>query len=909
MTIETKISVLFNRGIIPDSVYSYCKCKGISSLGEFVDFHIRNGAFCINGSQKIPIKELAFLLARAKRLISKDIGGTNSIDFESPISTIDLIQEMHANTSIDELFAMELISQRTYNCCCNEFLFRIDDLVKYKESNGTFLKMRNFGKKSNDELLSVLSNYRNDSSQTGSLSKELVFNKAIVIADSFNPRFQKFLWNTICVNLKTFSGNLRQFIDNKFPDFKNYYAHIYTEGIGIFEYVNELSLEDNKKLRAFHRNTISQAVNWLQEYLLLRGKDYICFVAVSEKMDALIAEKNDIDTYCSLSDFLKNYLEEKYRKLSDEKLSARAKRLISVKLPTVISAVPHLNDSYSLFSDFIQKKRIDSIIAEMYSFICEFAELYVKLVTYSDKDIENLEVTNLYPFLLSFQRRFVQQFKCEHGYFPMFYITAQYLKNSNYRNDSIYSLYYGISTGTPVSKDEVAEKYQITGERVRQLVSTSNLPPAHKKDMMQKQDWAQYDLMNDIIISIDSSNYLKIHEEENLKFTYLGFLGILRLLKKYEIVEFNGYYYAVNKTINSKCEIEKTCKAIGQVSEEKYNTDTVFNIKDFIAAWNTFALQERKDIIIVLAKILLDSYGISVSYNGTFTIKQNHIDYETELITLFSERQSTMSVEEMADLLAQKFPDENWSTNLIKRALYSSKKISAVGKSSMFGLSSWGNIYYGSIRDLLVEILSDSSDPLQLDEILPRVVAHYPNTNKKSVYSTMYSDKSERFVLFENGYFGLAGKEYDSIYIELPEEQRFSFEKRIEMFREFVDSYHRFPVSYSGENEGPLKRWLYNVSKDKIAVSEEQKKVLDQLIAEYQTKHYPQSIHEVNFKDNCDAVKEIINTKHRLPIRTEELELYNWLRKYKDSYLIYDDQRKFYFEQLLKYIYSFGFVL
>ena len=88
-----------------------------------------------------------------------------------------------------------------------------------------------------------------------------------------------------------------------------------------------------------------------------------------------------------------------------------------------------------------------------------------------------------------------------------------------------------------------------------------------------------------------------------------------------------------------------------------------------------------------------------------------------------------------------------------------------------------------------------------------------------------------------------------------------------------------------------------------------QKQAFDDFMEQCRLKKYPQTGMEFAFWENCNRVKEIILTYHRLPTRKEEPEVFNWLYKYKEKYEIYDDQRKDYYCELLKFIQSYGFIL
>lgn len=72
---------------------------------------------------------------------------------ESDLKTID------ANISIEQLASIERMSIRSLNVCRFAGINALKDLVQFKEDNSTFLKLKNSGKKTNEELLRIAEKY------------------------------------------------------------------------------------------------------------------------------------------------------------------------------------------------------------------------------------------------------------------------------------------------------------------------------------------------------------------------------------------------------------------------------------------------------------------------------------------------------------------------------------------------------------------------------------------------------------------------------------------------------------------------------------------------------------------------------------------------------------------------------
>ena len=263
-------------------------------------------------------------------------------------------------------------------------------------------------------------------------------------------------------------------------------------------------------------------------------------------------------------------------------------------------------------------------------------------------------------------------------------------------------------------------------------------------------------------------------------------------------------------------------------------------------------------------------------------------------------------IKDLFDAFKSKYPEHKLET-AEKLRPYIRKPIKAIGKQSKYGLETWENIYWGSIRDLLIECLEKSDLPIHLDELTNEVLVHYPNTNAKNILSTLSSDEFDRFVHFNGGYFGLEWKTYSEKYIKASIVRRYNFSERLEMFRDFIESYHRFPFSNGGEMESSLQRWYNNVLSGAIEVTNEEINELSNSINYYESLNYPKNAFEANFLNKCEDFKSFILENHCLPSPTNGKELYWWLRQSKENMNSYTDKRRKYFWDLLSYISSFGF--
>jgi hypothetical protein len=267
-----------------------------------------------------------------------------------------------------------------------------------------------------------------------------------------------------------------------------------------------------------------------------------------------------------------------------------------------------------------------------------------------------------------------------------------------------------------------------------------------------------------------------------------------------------------------------------------------------------------------------------------------------------------MHVEDIFKEFKTRYPDHKFTDPLqIKSYLFKHKHIKAVGKTSCYALDSWEGVYFGSIRDLLVDLLSDSDVPLHIDNLYDGVTEHYPNTTKASVAATMEDENFQRFIEFEGSYFGLTSKEYSADFVPASSVQRYSFEDRFQMFKDFIETYRRFPSYNGGDKEASLMRWYYNVTTGVLSMTDEQRTMLNDALRRYDELGIPRYATESEFLLKCQDVKDYIRQHHTLPTNKEAPELYAWLRRSRDNYDSFTDKRRQYLTDLLNYVLSFGF--
>ena len=171
----------------------------------------------------------------------------------------------------------------------------------------------------------------------------------------------------------------------------------------------------------------------------------------------------------------------------------------------------------------------------------------------------------------------------------------------------------------------------------------------------------------------------------------------------------------------------------------------------------------------------------------------------------------------------------------------------------------------------------------------------------------MEQESATDFVVFENGYYGLANKSYPSRFRKAESFKRYTFTERFKMLEQFISTYHRFPTYAGGDMEKGLQRWLDNIEQGRVDATTYQRAKLNKLLQTYRDAHIPENHLEENFLEMCQRYKAYIEREYELPSRQDDLELYEWMNRSKANYNSYIDNRRHYLTELFNYINSLGF--
>lgn len=605
-------------------------------------------------------------------------------------------------------------------------------------------------------------------------------------------------------------------------------------------------------------------------------------------------EQADNTPILELSPIASSFFESEFNRLKNT-LSVRGLHLCETIWSSYKDIIPYFEYTLQEFSKIFKGKKKSS--GELYSLLCEFKAIYSENKDKSDQEFKEIERENLFPFLMDRELEYISAFHSQHGRYPMLYILKSYFAVSSERVDSLYAYKFGILTGEHKTREEVANVYQLTSERVRQLIQNYKLDTSMAFTTLK--DWEYYTVNAPIVLTKQSSFYKETARAENVTEGYDAFVGLLNTIISYRKIRRN------NEKIFIKAEYEKKARLIlnmlTEVLQEKYTRDTTIQLTKIIG---------QKAISMEIAKTFLSEvFEVDIHPGDTIEVKQGKIDVSKEIIEVLETFGHAMSLDDIYMFFKDKYPDHKYEEAIqLRPIIINSDEIVAIGKSGQYALKKW-NTFTGCIKDCAYMILQEATEPMPDTELVEKILEYFPNSSFRSIMSTLVSDPQERFTHYTDSSTWLVEKDHLTNKIKV--RSRISSEDRFEDLKAFIATYKRWPFASGGDEEASLARWIYNHSRRDLlpGYDPEEARQIEKLQEEFT--HLPHNNSEYEFQNKCTDFRIFLGKSFRLPnedsVNEYEAELAKWFNKVKSKKDPYEDNKQLYFNELLEYLSDFGF--
>ena len=605
-------------------------------------------------------------------------------------------------------------------------------------------------------------------------------------------------------------------------------------------------------------------------------------------------EPADITPILELSHFASSFFESEFKRLR-KALSVRGQHLCETIWVSYKDLIPYFDYTLHDFSKIFKGKKKSS--GELYSLLYEFKAIYAENKDKSDQEFKEIERENLFPFLMDRELEYISAFHSQHGRYPMLYILKSYFAVSSERVDSLYAYKFGILSGEHRTREEVANAYQLTAERVRQLIQNYKLDSSMAFTALE--DWEYYSDNAPTVLTKQSSFYIETAQAESITEGYDAFVGLLGTIISYRKIRRN------NEKIFIKAEYEKKARLIldllTDVLQEKYTRDTTIQLTQVVG---------QQAISMEIAKIFLSEvFKVEIHPGDTIEVKQGKIDVSKEIVEVLETFGHAMSLDDIYMFFKDKYPDHKYEEAAqLRPSIINSDEIVAIGKSGQYALKKW-NTFTGCIKDCAYMILQEATEPMQDAELVEKVLKYFPNSSFRSVMSTLVADPQERFTHYTDSSTWLVEKDHLTNKIKV--RSRISSEDRFEDLKAFIATYKRWPFASGGDEEASLSRWIYNHSRRDLlpGYDPEEARQIEMLQEEYA--HLPHNNSEYEFQNKCSDFRIFLEKSFRLPNEDSEdeyeAELAKWFNKVKSRKDPYEDNKQEYFNELLEYLSDFGF--
>ena len=804
--------------------------------------------------------------------------------------------EFNLDTTIKELLEHNIISVRTFNCLNTAGYETLGIILDNIETPVDLLKLPKFGRKSYTEVDTILNQMIREHKAVVPGQKEARFaalgEKVIgIITDAYKE-------------VTAGDTEVKAYLQAAYPQPCDMHELVMGEIDNMLVVVEEYTLNENLEIRHSYKKYIELVLSKMEYAQKAENAIYVEYkrksLNLAIKMENFSYEQ--ISKYF-LSPIARDYLEKSYQAQLESSLSVRSKNFAAKFIPHFADLIKYADEPLASYRNICPGQSMMKTLTEIFQFNQKFRREFDRVSKLTDDEIQTEFLKRAYPFLMNRQRQFVFDFIKEHNHAPLFFLMYHYLRLSENRSNKIYCLLNGIFDGKKRTYFEIADAMNLSRERVRQIVYGTI--EVQESALANNDGWDYYNELFDLpFIYEKTEGYVRLKEVEHLPADFEVFASLVKLKADFKAEDVEGHTILMNNKY-SDLKLTDCLDTLFSIIDAKYSADTYVPIDCVLFTVPEHLRPAMKELV---KYITTEIYKVQITEDEKLYLPQNYIDIAEELYDILAKKGEPMHVEDIFKEFKTRYPDHKFTDPLqIKSYLFKHKHIKAVGKTSCYALDSWEGIYFGSIRDLLVDLLSDSDVPLHIDNLYDGVTEHYPKTTKASIAATMEDENFQRFIEFEGSYFGLTSKEYPAEFVPASSVQRYSFEDRFQMFKDFIETYRRFPSYNGGDKEASLMRWYYNVTTEVLSMTDEQRAMFNDTLKRYDELGIPRYATESEFLLKCQDVKDYIRQHHTLPTNKEAPELYAWLRRSRDNYDSFTDKRRQYLTDLLNYVLSFGF--
>jgi hypothetical protein len=803
------------------------------------------------------------------------------------------------NISLDELSQIEKMTEKSYYFCKRNMLTRFGDILYFYNKNKTFRLISSCSAKVNKELLGICKKYLDGNhSSSIKLAREDLIEKS---------RTQNISLDELKSIEELSERSYNICIYNSLKSLKhiiNYY-----EEYGHFFKLRNGGIISNRELVKICEKYINNKI----EYSYLNS-DII--LPIQEKVNNLsILQKEIINAFILNS----------YRNLSrSSKFALESSTTSTINIEELSVFLEDEGFDYTLLRNIGKTSKEELIM--FFQNIFQKMNRIISLENVQDLLFEKLEIELNFAFEGSIN---FNQLKIESRYFPIFkFIDLGISKGLFYKSNETEVFRKGLNIWADSDVNslvELGEELSLTRERIRQIREKIIRSFYHTFSFLKTID---FELINfhglnrysDFII-VSNENVEEINEKEGTNFNQnfisiiysiileqtLYLCGNVKVLV--DISKGDRFYnwdtpYLIDKGLAESIFLDKLMLDINQRLSSRIIESYSLNFQAYISNFLTQKSPKNlTELVSLTEQLIYHEFDISLDLYDDIVFQRN-----TSKATSASAKKALLKIgkpaklQEIIDVIAELYPEEEWSKNKLRSSLLRANDFVSFGRSSVYGLKIWEDqkkFKAGTIKDIVEEYLMKYSEPKHIDDIT-KYVKQFRETTAKNIYSNLQQEKYERFIFYKNLHVGLIHKKYDNNIFSRVDKSNTSrsWEESYNYLVKFIRTHQRIPIN-SGEGE-ELK--LYRFFRLQVRLnhqskldSEESKKI-EEIESKFNLRRIRiNKTYSRNKNEKYDKLRDFIIEHNRQPNSRieDESRLYTFLytqnRKFKKNSLTKDE--------------------
>ena len=713
--------------LISARAFNVCQYNEIITVGDLLRYHYDGKLLLLRNCGKKTVKELENLI---------DVIGCSK-KHDPDINSDPSVVSDPFSIQIKKYYDEGMISGRALSCCMKNNISTVSELIRYQQ-DGNFKGLFNCGPKTINEFEKIIE------------SVELFCDNKLARYFSVSEAIREIIEKRYNTPLLGFSESCIELFHIIFDTPCSFYSFFCLDQNDLANRFNSI---ESLELKLYCYQVLSDIHSLIRKEHLTGKNTYESIVVAKAILwfcDDRFAEKLEVTDY-DLKVRKKVILAD-YAERNDE-LSSRASRVRRSQIPEYLDVITLFQLTEKQLKNCLFPKQImRTTFVELFQYVNRLKDALFHFESLVGDELINSYITNKFPYLSEEHKSFVSNYYLQNSSFPMFFLLRQYLMKSENRVDRLFSMSTGFIDGHSMNMAEIARNLGYSRERVRQILNTCS------KSLFTDKEWKRYHLYDSLVITQDDEVYLDVVNKEKVDITFDLFAHICSLGFPLKKVKVNETSFLVSNRFD-KSIIDKACRDADRIMAKKKPFDVYYRVD--ILLQNVPATQ-KNDYKRMLSIIMGKAYGLVIDEESKIVFHKNVVHVVYELWDILRLKGKPMSLTELFAELKQRQPDLKYDNpQQIRSIILRSYIIKPIGKTSKYGLSEWEDVFWGGIKDFVAQLLLDAEEPLHIDSIMEQVLLLYPQTNRKSVVSSLNSDK-KRFVLFGEGVYGLEGKVYNT---------------------------------------------------------------------------------------------------------------------------------------------------